>query len=67
MNLRRHFGDFNGDGTVDGGADFSPFGTSFGLSTGDAGFLAAFDFNNDGAIEGGVDFAEFGERFGQSL
>jgi len=63
----RLFGDINGDGTVDGGADFSAFGTTFGLSTGDPGYLAAFDFNADGTVEGGTDFAQFGSRFGLSI
>jgi hypothetical protein len=52
----RFFGDVNGDRRVDI-ADFGVLSTSFGLHSGQAGFLAAFDFNNDGVI----DIADFGQ------
>jgi len=64
-NIRRLFGDSNGDGTVDG-TDFADFGNTFNLSQGDDGFRPEFDFNKDGTIDG-TDFAEFGNRFGASL
>jgi hypothetical protein len=52
----RLFGDLNGDRRVDI-ADFGMLSTSFGLHSGQAGFVAAFDFNNDGVI----DIADFGQ------
>jgi len=52
----RLFGDINGDRRVDI-ADFGVLSTSFGLHSGQAGFVAAFDFNNDGVI----DIADFGQ------
>ncbi len=61
-NLRRLFGDVNGDGTVDGPNDFAAFGTVFGTTA----FGSPFDFNNDGTIDGSNDFAQFGARFGQT-
>jgi uncharacterized delta-60 repeat protein len=54
--LFRFFGDYNGDRHVDI-ADFGIFSSTFNLSTGQSGFLAAFDFNNDGHI----DIADFGQ------
>ena len=38
-------------------ADFGLFATSYGLHTGQPGFLAYFDYNNDGTI----DIADFGQ------
>jgi len=61
--IRRLFGDFNGDGTVDGGGDFAEFGVAFGQSLANS----PFDWNADGTIDGGTDFAQFGTRFGTSL
>jgi len=55
------FGDANGDQHVDI-ADFGFFSSSFNLSTGQTGFLAAFDFNNDGHIDI-ADFGQFSVRF----
>lgn len=57
--IRRIFGDANGDGTVDG-TDFSNFGTAFGNPG------VAFDFDNNGTIDGN-DFSEFGNRFGRTV
>jgi autotransporter-associated beta strand protein len=54
--LFRFFGDINGDRHVDI-ADFGLFSSTFNLSTGQTGFIAAFDFNNDGHI----DIADFGQ------
>jgi uncharacterized delta-60 repeat protein len=59
--LFRFFGDINGDRHVDI-ADFALFSSSFNLSTGQTGFLAAFDFNNDGHIDI-ADFGQFSIRF----
>src|SRR5207237_3123244 len=54
--LFRFYGGINGDRHVDI-ADFGLFSTSYGLHTGQTGFIAAFDFNNDGTI----DIADFGQ------
>jgi hypothetical protein len=54
--LFRFFGDINGDRNVDI-ADFGLFSSTFGLTSGQTGFIAAFDFNNDGVI----DIADFGQ------
>jgi hypothetical protein len=59
--LFRFYGDINGDRHVDI-ADFALFSSSFNLSTGQTGFLAAFDFNNDGHIDI-LDFGQFSIRF----
>jgi hypothetical protein len=59
--LFRFYGDINGDRHVDI-ADFGLFATSYGLHTGQSGFLAAFDFNNDGVIDI-QDFGQFALRF----
>lgn len=65
QNIRRLFGDVNGDGTVDG-TDFADFGNAFGQSFGEPGFLAAVDFDANNTIDG-TDFGEFGNRFGTTL
>jgi hypothetical protein len=54
--LYRFFGDLNGDRNVDI-IDFGQFSATFGLSSGLAGFISAFDFNGDGVI----DIADFGQ------
>jgi uncharacterized protein (DUF2141 family) len=54
--LFRFFGDINGDRHVDI-VDFGLFSSTFNLSTGQTGYLPAFDFNNDGHI----DIADFGQ------
>jgi photosystem II stability/assembly factor-like uncharacterized protein len=59
--LRRLFGDFNNDGTVDG-TDFAAFGTAFGQTAANS----PFDINGDGTVDG-TDFAQFGTRFGLTL
>jgi hypothetical protein len=59
--LFRFFGDYNGDRHVDI-ADFGLFSSTFNLSVGQAGFLAAFDFNGDGHIDI-ADFGQFSLRF----
>ena len=60
LNFFRYFGDSNGDRRVDI-ADFGLFSTSYGLHTGQTGFLAYLDFNNDGTIDI-VDFGQFAIR-----
>ncbi len=59
--LRRFFGDFDGNGTVDS-SDFAQFGSVFGVTVADS----PFDFDDDGVI-GSIDFAQFGSRFGVTL
>jgi hypothetical protein len=59
--LFRFYGDINGDRHVDI-ADFGLFSSTFNLSTGQTGFLAAFDFNGDGHIDI-ADFGQFSIRF----
>jgi autotransporter-associated beta strand protein len=59
--LFRFYGDINGDRHVDI-ADFGLFSTTFGLHTGQNGFLSAFDFNSDGVIDI-ADFGQFAIRF----
>jgi hypothetical protein len=54
--LYRFFGDYNGDRNVDI-ADFGLFSGTYGLNSGQTGFLSAFDFNGDGVI----DIADFGQ------
>jgi hypothetical protein len=54
--LFRFFGDINGDRNVDI-ADFGMFSSTYGLNSGQTGFIGAFDFNGDGVI----DIADFGQ------
>jgi hypothetical protein len=54
--LFRFFGDINGDRNVDI-ADFGLFSSTYGLNSGQTGFISAFDFNGDGVI----DIADFGQ------
>ncbi len=61
--LRRLFGDFNGDSTVDGATDFAAFGSVFGTTL----TASPFDFNADGTIDGAADFAAFGANFGRTV
>jgi autotransporter-associated beta strand protein len=63
--LFRFFGDINGDRHVDI-ADFALFSSTFNLSAGQTGFLAAFDFNSDGHIDI-ADFGQFSVRFFTTL
>jgi hypothetical protein len=64
-NIRRLFGDFNGDGTVTL-EDYEQFGATFGLSAGDSGFRPSLDYNGDGTINL-EDYEQFGARFGTNL
>lgn len=60
--LRRLFGDFDNNGTVDG-ADFANFGIVFGTNA-----LASDAFNYDANTTiDGADFSEFGARIGLTL
>jgi hypothetical protein len=59
--LRRLFGDFNNDGSMDG-TDFGNFGAVFGQHV----VGNAFDFTSDGTVDG-TDFAQFGSRFSVTL
>jgi hypothetical protein len=63
--LYRMFGDINGDRQVDI-ADLTPFAGTFGLTAGQAGFIAAFDFNGDGQVDI-FDLTQFAKRFGTTL
>jgi hypothetical protein len=54
--LFRFFRDINGDRIVDIG-DFGLFSATYGLNSGQMGFISAFDFNGDGVI----DIADFGQ------
>jgi hypothetical protein len=63
--IRRLFGDGNGDGRVDN-ADFFLLRSTFGLSAGQAGFLAAFDYDGSGLIDN-ADFFQFRARFGLTI
>ncbi|CAN5392064.1 hypothetical protein BH11PLA2_BH11PLA2_23420 [soil metagenome] len=57
--LRRLYGDFDANGTVNG-ADLVQFGNAFG-SPG-----VAFDYDNNGTVNG-ADLAQFGNGFGTTL
>jgi hypothetical protein len=63
--FHRFFGDFNGDGHLDN-TDFFWFRSTFGLSSSQTGFLAAFDYDGSGVIDN-TDFFKFRARFGTSL
>ncbi len=60
----RLYGDVNGDGIVNN-ADNARLRTTFGISSGQAGYLASLDFNLDGIINN-ADNAQFRKRFGIS-
>jgi Lysyl oxidase/Dockerin type I domain/Bacterial Ig-like domain len=60
LSFFRFFGDVNGDRHIDI-ADFGIFSSTFNLSTGQTGFIAAFDYNNDGHIDI-LDFGQFSVR-----
>jgi hypothetical protein len=64
-NIRRLYGDGNGDGRVDN-ADFFLLRSTFGLSSGQSGFLAAFDYDGSGLIDN-ADFFQFRARFGWTV
>ena len=59
----RLFGDSDGDGDVEG-LDRDRFGSAFGKSIGEAGYLWYFDFDGDGDVDG-WDNGQFNRRFGQ--
>mgnify|MGYP001409650749 CR=1 FL=1 len=63
--LFRFFGDANGDRRVDI-ADFGLFSTTYGLLSGQPGYLGYFDFNNDGRVDI-VDFGQFSIRYFTTL
>jgi hypothetical protein len=58
--ISRLFGDTDGDGDVDH-ADLHRMLTSFGKSSGEAGFLWFLDYDGDGDV-GGLDMAQFNHR-----
>ena len=64
-NIKRLFGDGNGDGRIDN-ADFFLLRSTFGLSSGQAGFLAFFDSDGSGTIDN-ADFFQFRDRFGWTI
>jgi glucose/arabinose dehydrogenase len=64
-NIKRLYGDVNGDGKVDN-ADYFQLRSTFGLSTGQAGFLAAFDADGNGVIDN-ADYFQFRARFGATI
>src|SRR5262249_59491455 len=63
--IKRLFGDANGDGRIDN-SDFVWFRSTFGLSSGQTGFLAYFDYDGSGLIDN-TDFVQFRARFGWSV
>jgi subtilase family serine protease len=63
--LFRIFGDSNGDATVDV-ADLTPLSSTFGLVTGQNGYLPYFDQNGDGTVDV-ADLNQFTTRFGTVL
>lgn len=65
FDFHRLFGDANGNSTVDF-SDFLAFRTSFGLSSGAAGFLGYFDATNNGTVDFD-DYLEFRARFGVEI
>ncbi len=60
----RLFGDNNGSKRVNP-VSASQFNNTFGLQTGQAGYLDFFDFNGDGRVNA-VDASSFNNRFGSS-
>ena len=64
-NIKRLFGDADGDGDVDN-ADLFQIFRSFGKMTGDALYNAALDFDGDGDVDN-FDLFRFKQRFGLSL
>ena len=63
--LHRLYGDANGDRRVDN-VDFFQLRGTFGLMTGQTGFLAFFDINGDGRVDN-ADFFQLRARFGTTL
>jgi hypothetical protein len=64
-NFHRYFGDYTGDGQVDG-ADFGPFSSTHNLLSSQTGYLSDFDFNADNQVDG-FDFSRFSERYNTIL
>lgn len=62
-NIKRLFGDFDGNGTVEGSIDFPAFGLDFYNSVPNS----PFDYDGNGIVEGSIDFPAFGARFNQTL
>lgn len=65
QNIRRLYGDGNGDGVVTQ-SDLNAYAAAFGLSDTDDGFLSLFDHNGDGQVNLD-DLGEFASRFGTGL
>ena len=63
--IKRLFGDIYGTGTVDS-ADLGLFGTTFGLTSNSAAFIAGFDSDGNGVIDS-TDLGAFGTRFGLTI
>jgi ELWxxDGT repeat protein len=63
LTFHRLFGDVNGDAAVNP-LDYLKFRQSFGKSTGEAAYDAAFDFNVDGSVNP-LDYVQFRGRFGK--
>jgi Hypothetical glycosyl hydrolase family 15/Dockerin type I domain len=64
-NVRRLFGDINGDGTVDN-LDFFLLKQTFLRSTGDPLFLSGLDYDGSGTVDN-ADFFQFKSRFGKTI
>jgi hypothetical protein len=65
FSFHRYYGDANGDSRIDI-ADFGLFATTYGLSTGQGGYIQYFDYNNDGRIDV-ADFGQFAIRYFTTL
>lgn len=61
----RLYGDASGDGTVDN-TDFFLFRSTYGLASGQTGYLVYFDYDGNGVIDN-ADFFQFRARFGTTL
>jgi hypothetical protein len=64
-NIKRLFGDVNGDGTVNG-LDYASFRAAYGSVTGSPAYMPDLDYNGDGAING-LDYAQFRARYGSTV
>ena len=63
--IKRLFGDFSGTGSVDSG-DLGVLGTTFGISSKDPAFIAAFDSDGNGLVDS-TDLGRFGTNFGLTI
>lgn len=61
--IRRLFGDTDGNGSVDGAIDFPAFGAAFNTVS----VVSPFDFDGNGSVDGAIDFPAFGARFNTTL